>query len=129
VRAPSSWEDAVQAIAGADVGLISQSRGAGDETAVAAKVYEYLALGKPVLCLSDGGATEALLHRIGADQFCARLGDQSSISAALDRLRTEPFPAPLLADRLAHYDRKVLAGRIGLELEQVALEVAPNQVL
>jgi glycosyltransferase involved in cell wall biosynthesis len=129
VRAPSSWEDAVQAIAAADVGLISQSQGAGDETAVAAKVYEYLALGKPVLCLSDGGATEALLHRIGAAQFCARLGDQSSISAALDGLRTGPFPTPLPADRLADYDRRVLARRIALELEQVALEVAPNQVL
>ena len=33
-----------------DVTLVTQARGAGDETAVAAKVYEYLALGKPVLC-------------------------------------------------------------------------------
>ena len=37
-------------IADADVALVTQARGAGDETAVAAKVYEYLALGKPVLC-------------------------------------------------------------------------------
>ena len=58
---PSGWEDAVERIAAADVALITQSRGAGDETAVAAKVYEYLALGKPVLCISHGGATEALL--------------------------------------------------------------------
>ena len=74
---PSGWEDAVARIAAADVALITQSRGAGDETAVAAKVYEYLALGKPVLCLSDGGATEALLRRLGADQLSARLGDDA----------------------------------------------------
>ena len=72
---PSSWEDAVRRIAAADVALVTQARGAGDETAVAAKVYEYLALGKPVLCLSHGGATEALLRRLGADQLTARLDD------------------------------------------------------
>ena len=70
-RALPPWEDAVRAIAAADVGLISQSRRAGDETAVTTKVYEYLALGKPVLCLSDGGATEALLQRLGAGEFSA----------------------------------------------------------
>ena len=46
---PSGWEDAVRRMADADVALVTQARGAGDETAVAAKVYEYLALGKPVL--------------------------------------------------------------------------------
>ncbi len=56
---PSGWEDAVRRIAEADVALVTQARTAGDETAVAAKVYEYLALGKPVLCISHGGATEA----------------------------------------------------------------------
>jgi glycosyltransferase involved in cell wall biosynthesis len=124
VRAPSSWNEAVHAIAAADVALVSQGRGNGDETAVAAKVYEYLALGKPVLCLSDGGATEALLRRLGADEFCARLGDQASIAAALDRLRTRGFPAPLAPDRLAPYDRRALARRMAIALEQVVLDAA-----
>src|SRR5437764_1412230 len=44
---PSSWEDAVRRIAEADVALVTQARGAGDATAVAAKLYEYLAPGKP----------------------------------------------------------------------------------
>jgi len=127
VRAPSFWEEAVRVIAAADVGLISQSHGAGDETAVAAKVYEYLALGKPVLCLSDGGATEALLRRLGADQFCARLGDQSSIVAALDRLRTSPFPAPIARDRLAPYDRRVLASRMAETLDRVVTHTAASK--
>ena len=80
---PSGWEEAVRRMADADVALVTQGRGAGDETAVAAKVYEYLALGKPVLCLSHGGATESLLRRLGADQLVARLDDQASIEAAL----------------------------------------------
>ena len=45
--------------------LVTQAASAGDATAVAGKVYEYLALGRPVLCLSAGGATEALLAAPG----------------------------------------------------------------
>jgi glycosyltransferase involved in cell wall biosynthesis len=122
LRAPSSWDEAVRAIAEADVALVSQSRRAGDETAVAAKVYEYLALGKPVLCLSDGGATEALLRWLGADEFCARLDDPTSITAALDRLRIRPFPAPLPSDRLAPYDRRVLAGQMAEALDRAVVK-------
>jgi glycosyltransferase involved in cell wall biosynthesis len=119
VRAPSSWHDAVAAIAAADVGLITQGRGAGDETAAAAKVYEYLALGKPVLCVSDGGATEKLLRRLGADAFCARLGDPASIDAALERLRSGPLPPPLPAERLAPYDRSVIAKQMAATLDRI----------
>jgi len=119
VRAPSDWKEAVETIAAADVGLISQSRHAGDETAVAAKVYEYLALGKPVLCLTDGGATEALLGRLGAGEFCARLDDQSSITNALDRLRAGPFPPALPPERLCDYKRNLLAKRMAATLDRV----------
>lgn len=109
---PSGWEDAVERIAAADVALITQSRGAGDETAVAAKVYEYLALGKPVLCLSDGGATEALLHRLGADQLTARLDDPASTEAALTRISTGELPSPVPPEKLAPYERPRLAAKL-----------------
>jgi glycosyltransferase involved in cell wall biosynthesis len=118
---PSGWEDAVRRIADADVALVSQSRGAGDETAVAAKVYEYLALGKPVLCLSDGGATEALLRRLGADQLCARLADERSIETVLDRIQAGDVPPPLPAHDLAPYERPKLAGRLAELLQSVQL--------
>jgi glycosyltransferase involved in cell wall biosynthesis len=114
---PSGWEDAVRRIAGADVALVTQSRGAGDETAVAAKVYEYLALGKPVLCISHGGATEALLRRLGADELCARLDDPASIDAALERIGSGDLPPPVLPARLAEYERPGLAARLADLLE------------
>jgi glycosyltransferase involved in cell wall biosynthesis len=117
---PSGWQDAVERIADADVALITQARGAGDETAVAAKVYEYLALGKPVLCLSDGGATEALLRRLGVDQLCARLGDQNSIEAALDRIRAGDLPVPVPPEQLAPYERPRLAQRLAELLDAIA---------
>lgn len=120
VLPPSSWEDAVQRIAAADATLVTQGRGAGDATAVASKVYEYLALGRPVLCLTDGGATEALLRRLGAEKLCARLSDPDGIAAALTRLADGPPPAPVPADALAPYDRRQIATRMAELLGGVA---------
>ena len=95
-------------------------RGAGDATAVAAKVYEYLALGRPVLCLSHGGATEALLRRLGADQLAARLDDEASIEAALERITAGDLPAPVPPERLAPYERPRLAKRLAELLDGLA---------
>jgi len=119
VLPPSSWEDAVARIAAADAALVTQGRGAGDATAVASKVYEYLALGRPVLCLTDGGATEALLRRLGAGELCARLDDPDGIAAALTRLAAGPPPEPLPRDALAPYDRRRIAARMGELLRRV----------
>jgi glycosyltransferase involved in cell wall biosynthesis len=109
---PSDWKEAVARIAEADVCLITQARGAGDETAVAAKVYEYLALGKPVLCISHGGATEALLRRLGADQLSVRLDDERSIETALDRVRGGDLPPPVPPEKLDAYERPRLAAEL-----------------
>ncbi len=119
VLPPSPWREAVRQIAAADACLIAQARAAGDQTAIAGKIYEYLALGKPVLCVTDGGASEALLQRLGAAELCARLGEPETIVAALLRLRDGAIspPAP---ERLAPYSRQVLAGRMAELLEEVA---------
>jgi hypothetical protein len=116
---PSPWRDAVCRIARADAGVITQARGAGDETAIASKIYEYLALEKPVLCVTDGGASEALLRRLGADELCARLDEPETILAALLRLRDRP-PRPVAPPRLEPYNRRELAGQMATLLESVA---------
>ena len=116
---PSSWDDAVERIAAADVALVTQGRGAGDATAVAAKVYEYLALGRPVLAMTDGGATEALLRRLGADGLAARLDDPESIERALDRLAAGDVPAPVPPERLRPYDRRVIAAETAALLDSL----------
>jgi glycosyltransferase involved in cell wall biosynthesis len=117
---PSGWEDAVLRIARTDVALITQAASAGDATAVAGKVYEYLALGRPVLCLTAGGATEAVLRRVGADAYCARLDDEASIERALDRLRLQPEEPPVAAERLVAYERTTIARRTAELLDAVA---------
>lgn len=106
---PSDWTDAVKRIAASDVTLVSQTKAAGDDLAVVSKVYEYLAIGKPVLCLTDGGGTEAILRRLGAGEFCARLDDQDGITSALVRLLEEPPPPPVSVERIALYDRAHIA--------------------
>ena len=117
--APCAWEEAVRHIAQADAGLITQAQAAGDATAVASKIYEYLALGKPVLCMTDGGASEALLRRIGADTLCCRLSEPETIIAALLRLHEGRIPtAP--AELLERYSRQALARRMAALLEDVA---------
>jgi glycosyltransferase involved in cell wall biosynthesis len=109
---PSSWADAVERTRSADVCLITQARAVGDETAVAGKVYEYLALGRPVLCVSDGGATEALLRRVGADALLARLDDSASIDRALARIGSGDLPLPVDPDCLAPYSRETEARQL-----------------
>lgn len=125
---PTAWDDAVQRMVEADVCLVTQSRAAGDTTAVAAKVYEYLALGKPVLCLSHGGATEALLRRLSADGLTARLDDETSINAALERIMAGDLPSPVPPEKLASYERPRLAGRLAELLNSVASERSSEHV-
>jgi glycosyltransferase involved in cell wall biosynthesis len=119
---PSGWAEAVERIAAADVALVTQADGAGDATAVASKVYEYLALGRPVLCVTDGGATEALLRRLGADGLCARLDDDASLGAALDRILAGDVPAPVEPEALAPYERRATALRLAALLDGQARE-------
>jgi hypothetical protein len=117
---PSTWADAVERIAQTDATLVTQSAGAGDATAVASKVYEYLALGKPVLCLTDGGATEGLLTRLGAADLCARLDDERSIERALERLRQRQIPERVTTESLAPYERRRGAEQLAVLLDAVS---------
>jgi glycosyltransferase involved in cell wall biosynthesis len=127
VRGPAAWSAAISAIASADVGLVTQAAAVGDPTAVASKAYEYMALGKPVLCLSDGGATEAMLRRIGADQYCARLNDVESIVAALERLDRDLPVEPVPPERLRPFDRALHARDLAVLLHGLSGPREPTQ--
>ena len=41
------------------------------DRSIPGKVYEYLAAGKPILCMADGGATVRFLKRLGCNLFSA----------------------------------------------------------
>ena len=65
-----------------------------------------------MLSITDGGATEALLRRLGADQLTARLDDPSSIEAALAKIISGELPPPVPPEKLAPYERPRLAQRL-----------------
>lgn len=117
----SGWEDAVARMIDADACLVTQAADAGDATAVASKVYEYLALGRPVLCLTDGGATEMLLRRLGAEALAARLDDPTGIARALRHLAESP-PQPVEAQLLLRYSRAEIARAIALLADDVCAQ-------
>jgi hypothetical protein len=81
-----------------------------------------------VLCITDGGATEALLRRLEADQLCAHLDDRSSIEAALAKIRAGDLPPPVPPEKLARYERPRLAETLADLLSTLATH-KPGQTL
>jgi len=52
------------------------------------------------------------LRRLGADGLAARLDDERSIEAALQRILAGALPQPVAAESLAPYERPRLAQQI-----------------
>ena len=119
VRPPVPWEAAIEEVRAADIVVVAQPTALGDEIAWPVKTFEALALGKPVLALTGGGAVERLLGELGVDAGCARHGDPESVAAAVRRLLDRP-PAPVPAERLAPWDRAVVAGDYAALLNEVS---------
>jgi glycosyltransferase involved in cell wall biosynthesis len=116
VRQQLPWMEAVRAQAEADIGVVLYS---SDPTAVGTKVFELLALGRPVLALVDhGSALHSLLRELGQDAGCVRHDDVEGMAAAIRRLADDPPPPVAVAD-LARWDRSVIAGRVAELLDEL----------
>jgi glycosyltransferase involved in cell wall biosynthesis len=124
---PSEWDEAIRRVAAADAALVTQASGAGDATAVAAKAYEYLALGRPVLAITHGGATEGLLRRLGEDRYLARLDDEESIARALGELLDGSPYEPIDPVRLEPYSRRRIATDMARLLDRLAAGEPPGR--
>jgi glycosyltransferase involved in cell wall biosynthesis len=116
-RGSVPWEEALDVQAAADIGVVLYS---DDPTAQPGKLYELLALGKPILALVDpGNATDTLLRSLGQGAGCARHDDVAAIAAALERLATDP-PAPVAAEALQPWNRAAVTERLAALLEELA---------
>lgn len=117
---PVSWREAVQRVLDADVSVVINSAGTGGSMAMPSKLYEALALGRPVLALTPAQSdTDTFLRGLDQESGLALPDDADSIAAAVLRLVSRPPPA-VAPERLADYDRSQVATRISVLLEEVA---------
>jgi glycosyltransferase involved in cell wall biosynthesis len=121
VHPPVSWEAAIDRTLAADIAVVINTPGTGGDVGqVPGKVYEALALGRPILALMRAGSEAArLLERFGQGAGLAPPDDPTAVAAAIDRLLIHP-PAPVPAQALAEFDRDRIAARYAELLDEVA---------
>jgi glycosyltransferase involved in cell wall biosynthesis len=112
-----AWEDAVRLQAGRDIGVVLYS---DDATAQPGKIYELLALGKPILALvAPGNATDQLLRGLGQSAGCVPHDDTAAIAAAIERLASDP-PPPVEPEQLERWNRARITERLAALLDELA---------
>ena len=120
IHPPVGWEEAIERVLAADAAVVITTRSAGGDMALPNKLFEALALGRPVLALVDsGGDTARLLVRLGQDAGIAPPDDPAAIAGAIERLLAA-LPPPVSPEALAEFDRDRIAERYAALLEDVA---------
>jgi glycosyltransferase involved in cell wall biosynthesis len=119
VVAPVSWDRAIELTAAADVATVINSPGTGGDLALPTKLYEALALGRPILAMTaPHSETARLLASLGQGAGCAPPDDEPAIAAAALRLLDDP-PSPVDAAALERWDRSVVARQIAALLNDL----------
>jgi glycosyltransferase involved in cell wall biosynthesis len=120
VEPPVPWRDAVERVLAADVAVVINSPGTGGDMAAPSKLYEALALGIPVLALTNPGSeSERLLERLGHATGCAPPGEEATIRRAVARLIETP-PAPVDPAALAPFSRATVAEQVAALLDRLS---------
>jgi len=97
--------------------------------ALPTKLYEALALGRPVLALTrEGSDTARLLERLGQEAGLAPPEDPAAIAAAIERLLEAP-PPPAAPEALAEFDVDRIAARYADLLDEVATRSSSSSSL
>lgn len=123
VEPSSSWEVAVERTRRADIAVVINGSGTGGDMALPSKLFEALALGRPVLALTAPDSdTERLLTRLGLGTGCAGPLDEDGIAGAVSRLLDQPPPAVDPA-RLEPWDRSRVARRVAGLLDELIGEM------
>jgi glycosyltransferase involved in cell wall biosynthesis len=119
-RPSVAWEEAIERVRESDFAVVINTPGTGGELALPNKLFEALALGRPVLALTGAESeTARLLQRLGQDAGIASPDDPAAIASALQRLLGDP-PPPVRKEALAEFDRNRIAGSYAALLHSVA---------
>jgi glycosyltransferase involved in cell wall biosynthesis len=102
----------------ADAGVYVLSVRADLDLTLPAKVFDYLGLGGPVLCVGDRGAAAEFVRRHEGLGLCVPAHDEEAICRGLETLwqRSEPWPPA----RRRAYARPQLAGMLARILDAAA---------
>jgi glycosyltransferase involved in cell wall biosynthesis len=116
---PVNWDEAIERTLAADISVVITTPATGGDMALPNKLFEALALGRPVLALAGPGSDMArLLERLGQEAGLAPSGDPAAIAAAAQRLLSAP-PPPVPPKALADFDRDRIAARYADLLDDV----------
>lgn len=116
-------EKVFEALGRADALLVVETPGYYAEFSYAAKVFDYLLTGKPVVALVErGGNTYRLLEAAGVN-YSAEATDAAAIAAQLERAIAQKGAAPRKVDPeaepLRSFNRRVLVERLAGVLDDV----------
>jgi glycosyltransferase involved in cell wall biosynthesis len=98
-----------------DLLLLFQRSSEGGQTAIPGKFYEYLCTGKPILLMSDGGATDRVLRECHAG-YLVKYDDIDAIvhtiSLILPQIKSRSSLEIFNRDNLQDYSRSSINNRI-----------------
>lgn len=117
LQRPVGWSEAIKLVRGAEIAVVINSLGTGGATMVPGKLYEVLALGRPLLALTPPDSHAArLLRSLGQEAGVAAPDDEPGIAAATARL-LDRAPSPVSADLLSEYNRDTVARGVAALLD------------
>jgi glycosyltransferase involved in cell wall biosynthesis len=110
-------------LARADALLVVETPGYYAQYGYAAKVFDYILTGKPVVGLVETGSNTARLLGDAGVGYCAELSDEAGITAALERVLALKGAAPRRVDcdaaPFAAFNRRNLVARLATTLNDV----------
>lgn len=120
VAPPVGRDEAIGRLLAADVAVVINGPATGGDMALPSKLFEALAVGRPVVALtSPGSDTARLLERLGQGQGIAAPRDDDAIAAALTRVLDAP-PAPVETAAILPWSRAESARRVAALLDRLA---------
>jgi glycosyltransferase involved in cell wall biosynthesis len=114
---------AIDSMRAADVLLLVANTTPGAEGTVPGKLFEYLAVGRPVLAIAPSESSTADVLRCTGGGWLATPGSPEAIARVLERAYTERERRPNAAE-VARFDRRLLAADLAHAFDEVTAGVA-----